>query len=234
MSQTSGSVEILDSRGRWEPKDGMLLEVDDLQVEFRTRYGVAKAINGVSFDLRQGETLAILGESGSGKSVTAQAIMGILDSPPGFVTGGEIRYCGTDILTLPEDQRRRIRGPEISMVFQDALSSLNPVFPVGWQIAEMFRKHRGMNKRDSLDKAVSLMERVQIPGARQRVKAFPASVLRRHAAAHHDRYGDRTRPGRADRRRAHYRAGRHGAGADHEAARRSAAGTADGPDPHHP
>ena len=99
--------------------------------------------------------------------------MGILDSPPGFVTGGEIRYCGTDILALPEDQRRRTRGPEISMVFQDALSSLNPVFPVGWQIAEMFRKHRGMNKRDSLDKAVSLMERVQIPGARQRVKAFP-------------------------------------------------------------
>ena len=219
MSQASGSVEILDSSGRWQPQDGLLLEVDDLQVEFRTRYGVAKAINGVSFDLREGETLAILGESGSGKSVTAQAIMGILDSPPGFVTGGEIRYCGTDILTLPEDQRRRIRGPEISMVFQDALSSLNPVFPVGWQIAEMFRKHRGMNKRDSLDKAVSLMERVQIPGARQRVKAFPASVLRRHAAAHHDRHGDRARPGRADRRRAHYRAGRHGAGADHEAAR---------------
>ena len=146
MSQASGSIEVLDSSGRWEPKDGLLLNVDDLQVEFRTRYGVAKAINGVSFDLRQSETLAILGESGSGKSVTAQAIMGILDSPPGFVTGGAIRYCGTDILALPEDQRRRIRGPEISMVFQDALSSLNPVFPVGWQIAEMFRKHRGMNR----------------------------------------------------------------------------------------
>src|SRR5688572_21574260 len=173
MSQPGGSIEVLDSSGRWEPKDGLLLNVDDLQVEFRTRYGVAKAINGVSFDLRQGETLAILGESGSGKSVTAQAIMGILDSPPGFVTGGAIRYCGTDILGLPEDQRRRIRGPEISMVFQDALSSLNPVFPVGWQIAEMFRKHRGMNKSDALDGAVSLMERVSIPGAKQRVKAFP-------------------------------------------------------------
>src|SRR5215210_7804902 len=169
----SSSVELLDSRGTWKPVDGLLLEVDQLRVEFRTRDGVAKAINGVSFSLHQGETLAILGESGSGKSVTAQAIMGILDTPPGYITGGEVRYCGTDILTLPDERRREIRGPEISMVFQDALSSLNPVFPVGWQIAEMFRKHRGMNKSDSLDRAVKLMERVQIPGARQRVKAFP-------------------------------------------------------------
>jgi oligopeptide transport system ATP-binding protein len=173
MSQTSSSVEVLDTGTRWQPQDGLLLEVEDLRVEFRTRYGVAKAINGVSFDLRQGETLAILGESGSGKSVTAQAIMGILDSPPAFITGGEIRYCGSNILTLPEEQRREIRGPEISMVFQDALSSLNPVFPVGWQIAEMFRQHLGMNRRDSLERAVGLMERVQIPAARQRVKAFP-------------------------------------------------------------
>ena len=158
---------------RWQPQDGLLLSVQDLQVEFRTREGVAKAINGVSFDLHEGETLAILGESGSGKSVTAQAVMGILDSPPGFVTGGEIRYCGQNTLALPEDQRRAIRGPEISMVFQDALSSLNPVFTVGWQIGEMFRKHRGMNRSDAQEQAVRLMERVQIPGARQRVKAFP-------------------------------------------------------------
>jgi oligopeptide transport system ATP-binding protein len=159
---------------RWEPgPDGLLLDVRDLQVEFRTREGVAKAINGVTFDLYEGQTLAILGESGSGKSVTAQAIMGILDSPPGFVTSGAVEYCGTDLLKLPEAQRRTVRGPEISMIFQDALSALNPVFPVGWQIAEMFRKHRGMNRADSLERAVNLMERVQIPGARQRVKAFP-------------------------------------------------------------
>ena len=169
----SSTVETMTSSSTWQPQDGMLLEVDDLYVEFRTRYGTAKAINGVTFDLRQGETVAVLGESGSGKSVTAQAIMGILDTPPGYVTGGEIRYCGTDILKLPDDKHREIRGPEISMVFQDALSSLNPVFPVGWQIAEMFRKHRGMNKSDSLERAVGLMERVQIPAARQRVKAFP-------------------------------------------------------------
>ena len=177
MTDTVGArraaTEVLTTTGTWQPQDGVLLEVDELFVEFRTRYGVAKAINGVSFDLSQGETLAILGESGSGKSVTAQAIMGILDTPPGYVTGGEVRYCGTDILTVSEERRRGIRGPEISMVFQDALSSLNPVFPVGWQIAEMFRVHRGMNKSDSLDRAVKLMERVQIPAARQRVKAFP-------------------------------------------------------------
>jgi oligopeptide transport system ATP-binding protein len=172
---TSGApnVELLDSRGTWKPVDGLLLEVDQLQVEFRTRDGVAKAINGVSFELREGETLAILGESGSGKSVTAQAIMGILDSPPAFISGGEVRYCGQDILKLSEEDRRRVRGPEISMVFQDALSALNPVFPVGWQIAEMFRKHRGMNKADSQAQAVGLMQRVQIPGAAQRVKAYP-------------------------------------------------------------
>jgi oligopeptide transport system ATP-binding protein len=166
-------AEILDTQSQWQAVDGLLLEVDQLQVEFRTRDGVAKAINGVSFELSEGETLAILGESGSGKSVTAQAIMGILDSPPGFVTGGEVRYCGKDILKMSDDQRRRVRGPEISMVFQDALSALNPVFPVGWQIAEMFRKHRGMNKSDSLAQAIRLMQRVQIPGAAQRVKAYP-------------------------------------------------------------
>jgi oligopeptide transport system ATP-binding protein len=178
MSVTVGSggkadVEVLDSRGLWQPVDGLLLEVDELQVEFRTRDGVAKAINGVSFELHEGETLAILGESGSGKSVTAQAIMGILDSPPGFVTGGEVRYCGQNILAMSDEQRRRIRGPEISMVFQDALSALNPVFSVGWQIAEMFRRHRRMNKSDAQAQAIRLMQRVQIPGAAQRVKAYP-------------------------------------------------------------
>ncbi len=178
MSQTtrvaSGTEpDVIDSDRRWRPVDGLLLEVDDLKVEFRTREGVAKAINGVSFDLHEGETLAILGESGSGKSVTAQAIMGILDSPPGFISGGQVRYCGTDILTLKEEERRKVRGPEISMVFQDALSALNPVFPVGWQIGEMFRKHRGMNKSDAYTQAIRLMQRVQIPAAKERVKAYP-------------------------------------------------------------
>ena len=98
----NANVEVLDTQGQWKSLDGLLLEVDQLQVEFRTRDGVAKAINGVSFDLREGETLAILGESGSGKSVTAQAVMGILDTPPAFITGGEVRYCGQDILQLSD------------------------------------------------------------------------------------------------------------------------------------
>src|SRR5919112_6045512 len=102
-----------------------LLEVRDLFVEFHARDGVAKVINGVSYHLDPGETLAVLGESGSGKSVTAQAIMGILDTPPGVITSGQILYCGRNILTMAEEERRRIRGPEISMVFQDALSALN-------------------------------------------------------------------------------------------------------------
>ena len=154
-------------------EDGLLLEIEDLYVEFHTPDGVATAINGVSFDLHQGESLAILGESGSGKSVTAQAIMGILDMPPAVIPHGHIRYCGQDLLSMPEEQRRLTRGPEISMIFQDALSSLTPVFPVGWQIAEMFRVHRGMNKSDALEQAIRLMERVQIPAARERVKAYP-------------------------------------------------------------
>ena len=157
----------------YQPVDGRLLEVEDLFVEFHTEEGEAKAINGVSFELDQGESLAILGESGSGKSVTAQAIMGILDMPPATIPSGHIRYCGHDLLSMPDEQRRKVRGAEISMIFQDALSALNPVFPVGWQIAEMFRQHRGMNKSDSLEQAVRLMERVSIPGARQRVKAYP-------------------------------------------------------------
>ncbi|WP_157606270.1 ABC transporter ATP-binding protein [Phycicoccus sp. Soil802] len=157
----------------YAPKDGLLLQVADLHVEFHTPDGIARAINGVNFDLYEGQTLAILGESGSGKSVTAQAIMGILDMPPAVIPHGQIRYCGEDLLTMDPEQRRRTRGPEISMVFQDALSSLNPVFPVGWQIAEMFRVHRGMNKSDALERAVKLMQRVQIPAAKERVKAYP-------------------------------------------------------------
>ncbi|MFC7470618.1 ATP-binding cassette domain-containing protein [Actinomadura keratinilytica] len=101
----------------------MLLDVRDLQVEFHTREGVAKAVNGVSYSVDAGETLAVLGESGSGKSVTAQAVMGILDTPPGHITGGQIIFEGRDLLTLKEDRRRKVRGAEMAMIFQDALSS---------------------------------------------------------------------------------------------------------------
>ncbi|MFI0504946.1 ABC transporter ATP-binding protein [Streptomyces albogriseolus] len=151
----------------------MLLEVRDLHVEFRTRDGVAKAVNGVTYGVDEGETLAVLGESGSGKSVTAQAVMGILDTPPGRVTGGEVVFQGRDLLTLKEEERRRIRGAEMAMVFQDALSALNPVLTVGDQLAEMFTVHRGMSRKDARAKAVELMDRVRIPAARERVRQYP-------------------------------------------------------------
>jgi oligopeptide transport system ATP-binding protein len=150
-----------------------LLEVENLAVEFRTREGRAHAVNGVSFSVDSGETLAVLGESGSGKSVTAQAIMGILDTPPGFITGGSVRFRGTDLLKLPENERRKYRGAKIAMVFQDALSALNPVHSVGNQIGEMFRVHRGMSRSAAKTAAIELMDRVRIPAAKDRVGDYP-------------------------------------------------------------
>ncbi|MGC5030135.1 ABC transporter ATP-binding protein [Micromonospora sp. DT229] len=155
------------------PPGGHLLEVRDLHIEFRTGEGVAKVINGVSYHLDPGETLAVLGESGSGKSVTAQAIMGILDIPPADIRCGEIYYHGRDLLALPEEQRRQVRGKEIAMIFQDALSALNPVFPVGWQIGETLRRRLGMSRADARRRAVQLMELVQIPGAAGRLGDYP-------------------------------------------------------------
>ena len=150
-----------------------LLEVRDLHVEFRTREGVAKAVNGVNYSVRAGETLAILGESGSGKSVSSQAVMGILDSPPGFVTGGQIIFKGRDLLTLGKEERRKVRGSQMAMVFQDALSSLNPVLSVGYQLAELYRVHRGIGRKEAKAKAVEMMEKVGIPAAKERVNQYP-------------------------------------------------------------
>ncbi|MGW7330433.1 ABC transporter ATP-binding protein [Streptomyces sp. NPDC054840] len=151
----------------------MLLEVRDLHVEFKTRDGVAKAVNGVNYSVAEGETLAVLGESGSGKSVTAQAVMGILDVPPGRIAGGEILFKGKDLLTMKEEERRKIRGAEMAMIFQDALSSLNPVLSVGAQLGEMYEVHRGMSRKDAKGKAVELMDRVKIPAAKERVGDYP-------------------------------------------------------------
>jgi oligopeptide transport system ATP-binding protein len=150
-----------------------LLEVEDLRVEFRTRAGVVNAVNGISYTVAQGETLAILGESGSGKSVSAQAIMGILDIPPAQITGGSIWFEGRNLLSLPEEEQRKVRGPGISMIFQDALSSLNPVYSVGFQIGEMFRAHQGATRKEAKQKAIELMDRVRIPAAAQRVNDYP-------------------------------------------------------------
>ncbi|MBA0051398.1 ABC transporter ATP-binding protein [Streptomyces sp. AJS327] len=150
-----------------------LLEVRDLHVEFRTRDGVAEAVRGVDYAVDSGETLAVLGESGSGKSVTAQAVMGILDTPPGRITRGQILFQGRDMLRMPEEERRRIRGRQLSMIFQDALSALNPVLSVGFQLGEMFRVHQGLSRKEARARAIELMERVNIPAAKSRVGDFP-------------------------------------------------------------
>ncbi|BBC33209.1 Methionine ABC transporter ATP-binding protein [Streptomyces graminofaciens] len=150
-----------------------LLEVRDLHVEFHTRDGVAKAVNGVNYSVSAGETLAVLGESGSGKSVTAQAIMGILDMPPAKIPQGEILFRGQDMLKMSGEERRKLRGTRIAMIFQDALSSLNPVLSVGYQLGEMFRVHQGLSKKDAKAKAIELMDKVKIPAAAARINDYP-------------------------------------------------------------
>jgi oligopeptide/dipeptide ABC transporter ATP-binding protein len=155
------------------PRAEPLMSVRDLQVEFSTSAGVVRALDGVSFDVRRGETIAILGESGSGKSVTAQAIMALLPKPAGSIVGGSIHYAGRDLAALPIGDVRRICGTEIAMIFQDPLSSLNPVFRVGWQIAEPFRKRLGMDKQQARAKALELLDRVGIPDAGRRIRDYP-------------------------------------------------------------
>jgi oligopeptide transport system ATP-binding protein len=167
-------TEILDvSLSEATEADEPILEVDDLYVHFTTREGQVRAVNGVSYTVSPGETLAILGESGSGKSVSAQAIMGILETPPAVIHGKGVRFRGRDLLTMTDEEQRRVRGPGISMIFQDALSALNPVYSVGYQIGEMLREHRGMSKKDAKARAVELMDRVRIPAAKSRVNDYP-------------------------------------------------------------
>jgi oligopeptide transport system ATP-binding protein len=156
-----------------------LLEVEDLHVEFRIEDGTVRAVNGLSYVVGRGETLAILGESGSGKSVSAQAVMGILDTPPGFVTGGSVKFRGIELLAPGKKKGTldhvvpEVRGTRIAMVFQDALTALNPVFTVGWQIGEMFRVHQGLSRKEAKERAIEMMDRVKIPSARERVNSYP-------------------------------------------------------------
>ncbi len=149
-----------------------LLEIDGLVVDFDTPAGTFNAVRGVSLTMREGDSHAIIGESGSGKSVTASAIMGLIDSPPGHIVAGDIRFQGRSILGLPRRERRRIYGRHIAMVFQDPATHLNPVYPVGWQIAEVCRIH-GASAADARRSAMELMERVGIADVGRRYYAFP-------------------------------------------------------------
>jgi oligopeptide transport system ATP-binding protein len=150
-----------------------LLAVEDLQVEFRTDDGTIQAVQGVSYTLAPGEVLAVLGESGSGKTVHARAIMRILDTPPAFITGGSTRLDGLELLTLDEDDMREVRGARIAMLFQDPHTALDPVYTVGEQLIELLRERRDVSKREAKVVAISLLERVGIATPAARLKAYP-------------------------------------------------------------
>ncbi|MDP4597914.1 MAG: ABC transporter ATP-binding protein [Pseudomonadales bacterium] len=150
-----------------------ILEVDNLSVEFATYGGTVKAVRGVSFHVNRGETLAIVGESGCGKSVTVQAIMGIIPMPPGKITGGSARLNGKDILGLPAKQANQFRGVEIGMIFQDPMTSLNPTMTIGDQISETLMVHRGLSYKDASALAVQLLDKTKIAEAAKRAKQYP-------------------------------------------------------------
>ena len=150
-----------------------ILSVKNLEVEFETYGGIVKAVRGVSFDVTRGETLAIVGESGCGKSVTVQALMGLIPVPPGKITNGTATFNGKDILNLPTAEANKFRGVEVGMIFQDPMSSLNPTMTIGDQIAETLKVHRGKSQQEAFKLAVELLERTHIAEAPKRAKQYP-------------------------------------------------------------
>src|SRR5258708_4922781 len=149
-----------------------LLQVQDLKTVFPTRDGVVKAVDGVSFELHAGETLGIVGESGSGKSVTALSVMRLLQRP-GKIVGGKVNFMGRDLTKVSEGEMREVRGEEIAMIFQDPMTSLNPVFRTGWQVAEPVRLHRSMDKSKAMEVAVEMLGKVGIPSPASRARDYP-------------------------------------------------------------
>ena len=150
-----------------------LLDVRGLKTYFFTDEGVIRAVDGIDLYIKPGETLGVVGESGCGKSVTALSIMRLIAQPPGRIVEGQILYNGRNLLDLPPAQMRKIRGKEIAMIFQEPMTSLNPVFTVGEQIAEAIRLHEGLGRRDAMDKTVEMLRIVHIPNAERRVKEYP-------------------------------------------------------------
>src|ERR1044071_6538875 len=153
--------------------NGQLLEVKDLRTYFETEDGVVKAVDGISFSLKRGETLGIVGESGSGKSVTNLSIIRLIPNPPGKIVSGEIIFSGQDVLLLPEDEVRKIRGRRIAMIFQDPMTSLNPFLRISRQLIEMTQLHLGHTKAQAYEHAIRMLDTVGIPDARMRVDDYP-------------------------------------------------------------
>jgi oligopeptide/dipeptide ABC transporter ATP-binding protein len=152
---------------------GVLLEVKDLVTRFYTQEGIVYAVNGVSYTLNEGETLGIVGESGSGKSVHALSMLGLIPVPPGKVERGEVIFQGRDLLQLPKEEMRLVRGAEIAMIFQDPMTSLNPVLTIGTQMTEGLKLHMGMNQSQADNRSVELLDMVGIADARARLKDYP-------------------------------------------------------------
>jgi oligopeptide transport system ATP-binding protein len=152
---------------------GKLLEVKELRTQFFTQDGVVNAVNGISYTLDEGETLGIVGESGCGKSVGVMSLIRLIPMPPGRVVGGEVWFDGRDLLKLSDDEIRQVRGNRIAMIFQDPMTSLNPVLTVGRQISEALELHLGMDKEQARQRSVDLLELVGIPGAEGRLDSYP-------------------------------------------------------------
>jgi peptide/nickel transport system ATP-binding protein len=150
-----------------------LLEVDDLGTWFYTRQGIVKAVDGVNFGVASGETLAIVGESGCGKSMTALSLMRLIPSPPGRIVSGTVKLGGKDLLKLSEEEMRRVRGNEISMIFQEPMTSLNPIMTIGKQITEALILHRDLDKKAAWNRAIEMLDLVKIPEPKQRAKEYP-------------------------------------------------------------
>jgi oligopeptide transport system ATP-binding protein len=153
--------------------NGNLLSVRDLRTYFETEDGTVRAVDGISFDLRRGETLGIVGESGSGKSVTNLSVIRLIPSPPGKIVSGEVLFHGQDILSLPDDEVRKIRGKRISMIFQDPMTSLNPFMRISKQLMEITQLHLGHTREQAYEHAVKMLETVGIPEARSRADSYP-------------------------------------------------------------
>jgi len=150
-----------------------ILDVSGLKTYFYSSRGAARAVDGVSFHLRSGEVLGVVGESGSGKSVTALSIMQLIPDPPGKIVDGRVHFDGTNLLDLSRQQMRRIRGNRIAMIFQEPMTSLNPVFTIGNQISEMFILHRNAGRKEALEASIEMLHRVQIPAPQRRIHEYP-------------------------------------------------------------